>query len=146
MNASLVSDTCRSLCSSSFFCISKTFHAAHTEEPPAARKVVCLVRMELVGALPGPPLRSLVTASTPSSTPSKTVESWTWASVSTAASGTSLRSTGRWGLEPGRAQKDANHYEVLGDASTAEEARTSLLAPDSRRLYLAAPDYGGQSR
>ena len=49
--------------------------------------------VELVGTLPGPPLRSLVTASTPSSTPSKTVESWTWASVSTAASGTPLQST-----------------------------------------------------
>ena len=41
-------------------------------------------------------------------------------------------------------QKDANHYEVLGEVSTAEGARTSLFVPESRRLYLAVPDYGGQ--
>jgi len=42
------------------------------------------------------------------------------------------------------AQKDANHYESLGEASTAEGARTSLFVAESRRLYLAEPDYGGQ--
>jgi DNA-binding beta-propeller fold protein YncE len=42
------------------------------------------------------------------------------------------------------AQKDANHYESLGEVSTAEGARTSLFVPESRRLYVAVPDYGGQ--
>ena len=41
-------------------------------------------------------------------------------------------------------QKDANQYEVLGEVSTAEGARTSLFVSESRRLYLAVPDYGGQ--
>jgi DNA-binding beta-propeller fold protein YncE len=41
-------------------------------------------------------------------------------------------------------QKDANHYEVLGEVATAEGARTSLFVPESRRLYLAIPDDGGQ--
>jgi DNA-binding beta-propeller fold protein YncE len=41
-------------------------------------------------------------------------------------------------------QKDANHYEVLGEVATAEGARTSLFVPESRRLYLAVPDYGAQ--
>ena len=42
------------------------------------------------------------------------------------------------------AQKDANHYEVLGEVATAEGARTSLFVPESRKLYVAVPDYGGQ--
>ena len=42
------------------------------------------------------------------------------------------------------AQKDANHYEVLGEVPTAEGARTSLFVPESRKFYLAVPDYGGQ--
>ena len=41
-------------------------------------------------------------------------------------------------------QKDANHYEALGEVATAEGARTSLFVPESRRLYLAVPDYGAQ--
>jgi DNA-binding beta-propeller fold protein YncE len=41
-------------------------------------------------------------------------------------------------------QKDANHYDVLGEVPTVEGARTSLFVPESRRLYLAVPDYGGQ--
>src|SRR5215203_1469312 len=41
-------------------------------------------------------------------------------------------------------QKDANHYEVLGEVATAEGARTSLFVPKSRRLYVAVPDYGSQ--
>ncbi len=42
------------------------------------------------------------------------------------------------------AQKDANHYESLSEVSTAEGARTSLFVPESGRLYIAVPDYGGQ--
>ena len=42
------------------------------------------------------------------------------------------------------AQKDANHYESLGEVSTAEGARTSLFVAESGRLYVAVPDYGGQ--
>ena len=42
------------------------------------------------------------------------------------------------------AQKDANHYEVLGEVSTAEGARTSLFVPEWRRLYLGVPNYGAQ--
>jgi DNA-binding beta-propeller fold protein YncE len=42
------------------------------------------------------------------------------------------------------AQKAVNHYEALGEVSTAEGARTSLFVPESRKLYLAVPDYGGQ--
>jgi DNA-binding beta-propeller fold protein YncE len=42
------------------------------------------------------------------------------------------------------AQKDANHYELLGEVSTAEGARTSLFVPESGKLYVAVPDYGGQ--
>jgi len=41
-------------------------------------------------------------------------------------------------------QKDADHYEPLGEVSTAEGARTSLFVPETRRLYLAAPNYGAQ--
>jgi DNA-binding beta-propeller fold protein YncE len=42
------------------------------------------------------------------------------------------------------AQKDANRYVLLGDVSTAEGARTSLFVPESRKLYVAVPDYSGQ--
>jgi DNA-binding beta-propeller fold protein YncE len=41
-------------------------------------------------------------------------------------------------------QEDANHYEVLGDVSTSEGARTSLFFPESRKLYVAVPNYSGQ--
>jgi len=41
-------------------------------------------------------------------------------------------------------QKDADHYKPLGEVSTAEGARTSLFAPETRRLYLAVPNYGAQ--
>jgi DNA-binding beta-propeller fold protein YncE len=41
-------------------------------------------------------------------------------------------------------QKDANHYKPLGEVSTAEGARTSLFVPETRRLYLAVPNYGTQ--
>jgi DNA-binding beta-propeller fold protein YncE len=41
-------------------------------------------------------------------------------------------------------QKDANHYKSLGEVSTAEGARTSLFVPETRRLYLAVPNYGAQ--
>ena len=42
------------------------------------------------------------------------------------------------------AQKDANHYETLGEVSTAEGARTLLFVAESRRLYIAVPNYSGQ--
>src|SRR5215203_6761943 len=42
------------------------------------------------------------------------------------------------------AQKGANDYESLGEISTNSGARTSLFVPESRRLYVAVPDYGGQ--
>jgi hypothetical protein len=41
-------------------------------------------------------------------------------------------------------QKDADHYEPLGETSTAEGARTSLFVPETRRLYIAVPKYGTQ--
>ena len=41
-------------------------------------------------------------------------------------------------------QEDANHYKSLGEVPTAEGARTSLFVPETRRLYLAVPNYGSQ--
>src|SRR5215208_8320974 len=41
-------------------------------------------------------------------------------------------------------QKDANRYALLGEVPTAEGARTSLFDPESRKLYVAVPDYFGQ--
>ena len=41
-------------------------------------------------------------------------------------------------------QKDADHYKPLGEVSTAEVARTSLFVPETRKLYLAVPNYGAQ--
>ncbi len=41
-------------------------------------------------------------------------------------------------------QKNADHYKPLGELSTAAGARTSLFVPETRRLYLAVPDYGAQ--
>ena len=41
-------------------------------------------------------------------------------------------------------QKDANHYQSLGEVSTAEGARTSLFVRELRRLYVAVPTYSGQ--
>ena len=42
------------------------------------------------------------------------------------------------------AQKDTNHYEVLGEVSTAEGARTLRFVSEWRRLYLAVPNYGAR--
>jgi YVTN family beta-propeller protein len=41
-------------------------------------------------------------------------------------------------------QKDTDHYKPLGEVSTAEGARTSLFVPETRKLYLAVPNYGAQ--
>jgi len=42
-------------------------------------------------------------------------------------------------------QKDADHYNVLATIPTAEGARTSLLAPEFKRLYVARPHRGKQA-
>ncbi|HEY6390354.1 MAG TPA: hypothetical protein VIX89_03685 [Bryobacteraceae bacterium] len=42
-------------------------------------------------------------------------------------------------------QKDADHYSVIATIPTAEGARTSLLAPEFKRLYVARPHRGKQA-
>jgi len=42
-------------------------------------------------------------------------------------------------------QKDADHYNVIATIPTAEGARTSLLAPEFKRLYVARPHRGKQA-
>jgi DNA-binding beta-propeller fold protein YncE len=42
-------------------------------------------------------------------------------------------------------QKDADHYNVIATIPTAEGARTSLLVPELKRLYVARPHRGKQA-
>jgi hypothetical protein len=41
-------------------------------------------------------------------------------------------------------QRDANHYKTIAKIPTARGARTSLLVPELRRLYLAVPHHASQ--
>ncbi len=41
-------------------------------------------------------------------------------------------------------QEDANHYKEVAMMPTAQGGGTSLLVPQSNRLYIAVPDYSGQ--
>ncbi len=41
-------------------------------------------------------------------------------------------------------QQDANHYKITAKISTAPSARTALLVPELRRLYLAVPHRSNQ--
>jgi hypothetical protein len=43
------------------------------------------------------------------------------------------------------AQRDADHYALETKLPTAASARTSLLVPSMRRLYLAVPRRGAQN-
>ncbi len=42
-------------------------------------------------------------------------------------------------------QTDADHYEQVAKLPTVRGARTSLLVPEQRRLYLAVPQHDGQA-
>jgi hypothetical protein len=42
-------------------------------------------------------------------------------------------------------QRDADHYESVGRTPTAPGARTGFFAPNSSRLYVAAPHRGSQA-
>jgi hypothetical protein len=74
-----------------------------TQRPPAARVVVALVQVELVGRRRGRPGRPWepLTAGTASTSRSSSSESWVLAADRPTASGMPRRSTSRWYLDPG---------------------------------------------
>jgi hypothetical protein len=60
------------------------------------------------------------------------------------ASGKRLYVIGGEGAVTLLAQRDADHYERLGQVATRAGARTGFFAPDLKRLFVAVPQRGAQ--